>query len=62
MEQTLRPALADQKGEVLFIGTPMGRNHFYELYKYAELGEMKPTRVGTLVAMTTQYWTLQRLI
>ena len=36
-EQILRPALADQKGHALFIGTPMGRNHFYELYKYAEL-------------------------
>ena len=38
-EQILRPALADQKGGALFIGTPMGRNHFYELYKYAELGD-----------------------
>ena len=38
-EQILRPALADQKGEALFIGTPMGRNHFYELYKYAEIGD-----------------------
>ena len=38
-EQILRPALADQKGNALFIGTPMGRNHFYELYKYAELGD-----------------------
>ena len=37
-EQILRPALADQKGSAMFIGTPMGRNHFYELYKYAELG------------------------
>ena len=36
-EQILRPALADQKGNALFIGTPMGRNHFYDLYKYAEL-------------------------
>ena len=36
-EQILRPALADQKGSALFIGTPMGRNHFYELYKYGEL-------------------------
>jgi predicted phage terminase large subunit-like protein len=34
-EQILRPALADQKGDALFIGTPMGRNHFYELYTYA---------------------------
>jgi predicted phage terminase large subunit-like protein len=41
-EQILRPALADQKGGAMFIGTPMGRNHFYELYKYAEL-EDDPT-------------------
>lgn len=34
-EQILRPALADQKGNALFIGTPMGRNHFYELYQHA---------------------------
>jgi predicted phage terminase large subunit-like protein len=38
-EQILRPALADQKGHAMFIGTPMGRNHFYELYKYAEMGD-----------------------
>jgi predicted phage terminase large subunit-like protein len=38
-EQILRPALADQKGSAMFIGTPMGRNHFYELYKYASLSE-----------------------
>lgn len=35
-EEVLRPALADQKGSAIFIGTPKGRNHFYELYKYAE--------------------------
>jgi len=38
-ESILRPALADQKGKALFIGTPMGRNHFYDLYKYGELGD-----------------------
>ena len=38
-EEVLRPALADQKGHALFIGTPKGRNHFYELYKYAEFDE-----------------------
>jgi len=38
-EQILRPALADQKGHALFIGTPMGRNHFYDLYKYGELSD-----------------------
>ena len=43
-EEILRPALADQKGGCLFIGTPKGRNHFYDLYKYAELsGDDDPT-------------------
>jgi phage terminase large subunit-like protein len=38
-EQILRPALADQKGDAMFIGTPMGRNHFYDLYTYAAQDE-----------------------
>ena len=38
-EQILRPALADQKGDAMFIGTPMGRNHFYDLYTYAAADE-----------------------
>jgi len=33
-EQILRPALADLKGKALFIGTPAGRNHFWEIYQY----------------------------
>ena len=35
-EQIIRPALGDIKGPCLFIGTPKGRNHFYDLYQYAE--------------------------
>lgn len=38
-EQILRPALADQKGGAMFIGTPMGRNHFYDLYTYGALAD-----------------------
>ena len=38
-EQILRPALADVKGGALFIGTPKGRNHFWELYNYAATDE-----------------------
>lgn len=34
-EQVIRPTLADCKGHMLAIGTPAGRNHFYELYNYA---------------------------
>ena len=31
-EQILRPTLADVKGSALFIGTPAGKNHFYDLF------------------------------
>ncbi len=31
-EEVIRPTLTDRKGEVLFISTPKGFNHFYELY------------------------------
>jgi len=34
--EVLRPALADKQGRALFIGTPRGYNHFYELYQRAE--------------------------
>ena len=34
--EVLRPALADKQGEALFIGTPRGHNHFYDLYEAAQ--------------------------
>lgn len=36
-EEILRPALSDMEGPALFIGTPKGRNHFYDLYRDVEL-------------------------
>lgn len=38
-EEIIRPALADQKGKAVFIGTPTGRNWFYDLYLYADKGD-----------------------
>ena len=38
-EQIIRPTLADVKGGALFIGTPAGKNHFYDLYLEAEKDE-----------------------
>ena len=35
-EQIIRPTLADVKGGALFIGTPAGKNHFYELWQEAD--------------------------
>jgi hypothetical protein len=35
-EQIIRPTLADVKGGALFIGTPAGKNHFYEIWKEAD--------------------------
>ena len=34
-EQILRPTLADVKGECVMIGTPAGKNHFYDIYNDA---------------------------
>jgi len=34
--EVLRPMLADRNGSALFIGTPRGFNHFYDLYSYGQ--------------------------
>jgi hypothetical protein len=34
--QVLRPALSDRLGGALFIGTPHGRNHFWNVYEAAQ--------------------------
>lgn len=34
--EIVRPTLADRKGKASFIGTPMGRNQFWEIYEQAE--------------------------
>jgi len=33
--EVLRPALSDRRGQALFIGTPKGFNHFYDLFQNA---------------------------
>src|SRR6266851_9128593 len=33
--EVLRPSLADKQGRALFIGTPRGLNHFYDLFQNA---------------------------
>lgn len=38
-EEVIRPMLADSKGRALFIGTPKGKNHFWELYMKGQKGE-----------------------
>ncbi len=40
-EENVRPALSDRKGWCWFIGVPEGRNHYFNLYKYAKSGEDK---------------------
>lgn len=34
--QVIRPALSDRLGWALFIGTPKGQNHFYDIYMHAK--------------------------
>lgn len=36
--ENVRPALSDRKGWCWLIGVPEGRNHYYDLYKYAISG------------------------
>jgi len=36
--EVIRPTLSDRQGWVLFIGTPMGKNAFFELYDQAKNG------------------------
>ena len=38
-EQIIRPTLADVQGGALFIGTPAGKNHFYDIYMEAVKNE-----------------------
>ena len=38
-EKVLRAALSDKKGRALFIGTPKGRNWFYDMYNLGLSGE-----------------------
>lgn len=33
--EIIRPALMDEEGQALFIGTPAGKNHFFDLYNAA---------------------------
>ena len=50
-EQSIRPALADNKGSAIFIGTPEGLNHFYEVWlqgKSAEFAEWESFQFNTL--------------
>lgn len=39
--KVIRPALADRRGGALFIGTPKGQNHFYEVFKMAQANKGK---------------------
>lgn len=34
--EIIGPALSDRRGWAYFIGTPKGKNHFYDLYQYAQ--------------------------
>ena len=54
-EAILRPALSDKKGHALFIGTPEGRNHFYDLYMGAHLGQWKDWNGWTFSSYDNPY-------
>lgn len=43
--EVVRPALSDRKGFCIFIGTPKGRNNFYEIYEMAKINAEWYTKV-----------------
>lgn len=42
--QVIRPALSDRKGWAIFIGTPKGQNHFWDIYDNAKNASMKGSK------------------
>lgn len=36
VSQVIMPALSDRQGWIVFMGTPMGKNHFYDTYKRSQ--------------------------
>lgn len=44
-QEVFRPALSDRKGFAIFIGTPKGRNAFYDLYEMAKKSPHWYTRI-----------------
>ena len=50
-EKILRPTLTDVMGSALFIGTPEGKNHFYDLYMQAANDETSTMEAFTFCSM-----------
>lgn len=54
--EVIRPALSDRRGWATFIGTPKGRNAFYEIYRQAQTSddwfaeELKASKTGIIEA------------
>lgn len=54
--EVIRPALSDRKGWATFIGTPKGRNAFYDIYRQAQssedwyTAELKASKTGIIDA------------
>jgi len=45
-EYIIRPTLADCKGSAMFIGTPEGKNHFYDLYEEVRKHKIQAEKAG----------------
>jgi len=61
--QIIRPALSDRKGKAIFIGTPKGKNHFYDLFVYAndrmDQAETKWRQSGSLDPADREWFAAQ---
>jgi phage terminase large subunit len=51
--EVVRPALSDRKGWAIFIGTPKGQNHFFDVYRVALANQDKGWFVAVFKASQT---------
>jgi len=60
----IRPVLADVEGEALFIGTPNGKNHFFELFLKAQQsdGEMKEWGAWTYKSLDNPFLNPEEIV
>ena len=61
-EEVARPALAIVRGGALFIGTPKGKNHFYDLYRKAEYDDSGEWAAFTFTSAANPYMQGEELL
>src|SRR5690606_35504298 len=60
-KEAIRPALSDKNGWAIFISSPRGYNHFFELYDYAQTQQEEGWASWKMPTRTNPYITKKEL-